>query len=813
MTISLSWLQDYLRLDASVWTVERITHALTDLGLEVEAVDDQAAALRGFVVGFVRERVLHPKANKLSVCTVDVGDGVDRTIVCGAPNVAGGQYVPVALDGAVVPNGGFVIGRRTLRGVESQGMICSKAELNLGEDHDGIWVLGTDTDAASARPAVGTPLAVHLGTTDGILHLGITPNRADALSHIGVARDLAAVSGGEVERPAVDATPHSVGTTPVKVVIDDPQLCRRFMVRRIDGVRVVESPQWLKDRLTAIGLRPRNAIVDVTNYVMHECGQPLHAYDATTVTEATFVVQTAERAGVSQYTTLDGKLRTLEPSMLLICDTAGPVGIAGVMGGEHSEITDDTTSVLLESAWFAPTSVRRTAKILGLSTDASYRFERGVDIDGVEWALDRATKLIAELAGVPPADRVDAYPLPLARPRFRVRFATVRAINGIEVEDDAIVRMCRSIGCDVDAVDATGCTVTAPTWRMDVADEIDIVEEVMRLYGVDNIPVATHAQVAMMAPFMPRALRRGTIGPSMRRFFVDRGFNEVRTQVQTSPESAQAGGGDVVTLRNPLGRELSTLRTSIIPSLLSVAGLNLRHGAEKVRVVEHGKVMLRDATTELGVREEERVAVLMTGLGERHWSSKDREADIYDLIGVVRDAFGRAGLGHVVLQPDTADVSGSIWTVNRLAILDGKIRIGTLGQVEPALISSFDIDRTVVGAEWTVPAGEPMRPTYRPVGAYPAVRRDVAFIVEDRIDAGMIVATVRGASTDLLQDVDVFDVYRDKNVIGEGRKSIGIAMTMRSDERTLVDAEVDDQVARIVAAVQQVHGATVRGGE
>lgn len=810
MTISLRWLQEYLVLDPSVWTVERIAAGLTDLGLEVEHVDDQARVLRGFVVGYVRTRVPHPKADKLSVCTVDIGDGVDRTIVCGAPNVDAGQFVPVALDGAVVPNGGFVIGRRTLRGVESQGMICSKAELNLGEDHDGIWVLSTEPGAL----VPGTPLADHLGATDVIMELGVTPNRADALSHIGVARDLAALAGVDVTRPTIVMADATAGDAPtVQVRIVDAELCRRFMVRRIDGVRVVESPQWLKDRLTAIGLRPRNAIVDVTNYVMHECGQPLHAYDATTVTDATFVVQTAAHAGVSQYTTLDGKLRTLEPSMLLICDTAGPVGIAGVMGGEHSEITDSTTSVLLESAWFAPASVRRTAKTLGLSTDASYRFERGVDIDGVAWALDRATQLICDLAGGTPQERVDAYPLPLDRPRFRVRFATVRTINGIEVEDEVIVRMCRSIGCEVSDVDATGCTVTAPTWRMDVATEIDIVEEVMRLYGVDNIPVATHARVAMMAPFMPVALRRGEIGPSMRRFFVDRGYNETRTPVQTSPEHASVGGGEAVALRNPLGRELSMLRTTLIPSLLQVAAHNLRHGAMQVRVVEHGKVMFHDASRDLRVREEDRMAVLITGEAERHWSSKDRDVDLYDLAGMVRDAFDRAGLRDVALVPEREGPTGDVWTVNTLAIMRDTLRIGTLGQVEPALISSFDIDRPVFAAEWMVPNGEPPRPMYRPVGAYPAVRRDVAFIVDEQLAAGTIIQTVQGSVTGLLREVEVFDVYRDKTTIGDGKKSIGIAMTLRSDERTLVDAEVDATVAAVVAAVQHAHGATVRGGE
>jgi len=807
MTISLQWIKEIIDLDWSVWDVARVSHALTDLGLEVEHADDQAAALGRFVVGFVTDRQPHPKADKLSVCTVDVGEDSPKTIVCGAPNVAAGQYVPVALDGAVVPNGGFSIGRRTLRGVESNGMICSKAELNLGEDHDGIWVLGLTPDALP----VGQALATFLGKTDVIMELGITPNRADCLSHTGVARDLAALTGGTLRLPDVTVPAVPSDASSVTVQIADPTLCRRFMVRRIDGVRVVESPQWLKDRLTSIGLRPRNAIVDVTNYVMHECGQPLHAYDAATITDGTFVVQTAGAAGVTSYTTLDSKHRTLEPSMLLICDAAGPVGVAGVMGGEHSEITDGTTSVLLESAWFNPTSVRRTAKQLGLSTDASYRFERGVDIDGVEWALDRAAQLICELAGGVAADRVDAYPLPLAPIPFDVRFDRVRMINGVDVSNETIVSNCKSVGCIVSAVTQTQCTVTAPSWRVDVTSEIDIVEEVMRLYGVNNIPVASHARIAMMAPAVPDHLQRSTLGPAMRSYLIDRGCVECRTTVQTSPEMIDAVGHAAIRLKNPLGLEYSALRTSLIPNLVLVAGRNLRHGADTVRIVEQGKVMTAEATSDFGIREDERIGIVLAGAAEQHWSGATRNLDFYDVTGLVVDTVARAGLHDVVLQPDTAEITGSVWSDNRLAIMRGTERIGTVGQVEPGFVATADIDVAVFAAEWTVRTPLPAARTYNAVGAYPAVRRDVAFVVDDAVTAGDIMATVRQASTDLVRNIDVFDVYRDKTVIGEGKKSLGITITVRSDERTLVDADVDAIVSAIISSVQSRHHATIRG--
>jgi len=810
MTISLQWLQEYLELNWSAWPIERLCNALTDVGLEVEHIDDKAAALQHFVVGYVRDRQPHPKADKLSVCTVDVGEPDLRTIVCGAHNVAAGQFVPVAIDGAVVPNGCFVIGRRTLRGVESQGMICSQAELGLGDDHDGIWILG----GSDAALTVGQPLAAYLGTTDVILEMGITPNRADCLSHIGVAREVAAVTGATLRVPDVTSTQHDAGATsdtPARVSIPDPTLCRRFMVRRIDGVRIVPSPEWLQRRLVAIGLRPRNAIVDITNYVMHECGQPLHAYDASTITDNTFVVQTAGMAGVTSYTTLDHKERTLDSSMLMICDAAGPVGVAGVMGGEHSEITDTTTSVLLESAWFQPSSIRRTAKTLGLSTDASYRFERGVDMESVEWALDRATSLIVALAGGTIKERVDAYPLPLTATAFRVRFDRVRMINGIDVSNDTIVANCRAIGCVVENITEDGCSVTPPSWRMDITSEIDIVEEVMRLYGVNAIAPATHARIPVMADAMPAWLQRSVVGPRMRAVLIDNGFVECRTTVQTSPESNAVVGLPPVKLKNPLGQELSMLRTSMIPGLLRAAGHNLRHGAQQVRLVEHGKIMIADAASDVGVVESERLGVVIAGANEHHWSERDRSVDVYDIVGSLEAMFLRVGIRDVSFQPDIEEPIGTMWSDNRLVIVRNGERIGMVGQVEPSVAAAYDVETAVFAAEWNVPRSMPSQPRYVPVSAYPIVQRDVAFVVDDAVTAGAIVETAQNASSVLVRTIDVFDVYRDAAVLGSGRKSLGISVTLGSDERTLTDADVDAIMADIMQAVQTRHNATIRG--
>lgn len=804
MKISHRWLQEFVDLPAPVWTPQRVQKVLTDLGLEVEDIHDMSSVLQGFVVGRVLDKQAHPKADKLSVCTVDVGQAEPKTIVCGAPNVAAGQTVPVALVGAVVPSAGFAIEERPLRGVSSQGMICSQAELGLGEDHDGIWVM--DLDAAS-----GTPLAQALGIDDVIYDVAITPNRADCLSHLGIARDLAAFMQGALCRTDVSSVPAHVDAGPeVKIEIRDADLCRRFMARRIDGVRIVESPAWLKDRLTALGLRPRNVIVDVTNYVMHECGQPLHAYDSRTITDSTFIVQTAAQAGVMEYTTLDGKQRQLDGSMLLICDPRGPVGIAGVMGGQHSEITDDTTSVLLESAWFAPSSIRRTAKVLGLSTDASYRFERGVDIDGVEWALDRATQLILELSGGQALNRIDAYPAPLVPASFEVRFDRVRSIVGIDVSDEYIAQVCRAVGCTVHAVGAASCAVTAPSWRMDITAEIDIAEEVMRLFGIDNVPSAERARVAIGASALPEALRGGgphghTQRERVRTILTTRGYTDCVTNVLGSPEDHHGEESATVTLRNALGREFSAMRSSLVPSLLRVASRNLRHGAPGVRLSEIGSVFVRDASSEFGLHQQELLTMVVAGQQPAHWSGKGRTLDLYDIVGDLL-ALSSGAVTQAVTDPVP------MFTTNVVAVSCAGVHIGYAGQVEPAVAAACGLEGPAVAAVIDLRSMPTARRRYAPVSAFPSAERDLAFVVSSDLNAGDLVDLALAHGVPHIRSAEVFDVYHDK-ALGQQRKSLALRMAFGSMERTLVDADVDAAIEAIRAEAGKRFGAVLRGSE
>jgi phenylalanyl-tRNA synthetase beta chain len=539
----------------------------------------------------------------------------------------------------------------------------------------------------------------------------------------------------------------------------------------------------------------------MTNYVNMGWGQPLHAFDLKTLLGNGIVVRTAQDGEL--FTTLDDKERTLSNGMLMICDTERPVAIAGVMGGNNSEINDDTTEIVLESAYFAPTSIRRTAKLLGLSTDASYRFERGVDVGGIERALDIATAMICELTGGVAAERVSVGGAPAQRRVVTVRPQRVREMIGADVSDDAQIEILRSLGFDVTDITPTQYVVTVPTWRVDVELEIDIVEEVARCYGLDNIPMATHARVAITAAPLPRELRASAHGRTAVTFLVARGFNECRTQVQTAPELSD---GPVV--KNPLGRDLSVLRTSVIPSLLKVASLNLRHGADGVRLCEQGTTFTRDNASTLRVREQDRVAILVTGTAPEHWSSTTRPHDASDVLGHVEDLLHHMGVRDATLIAPTSTMT-SLYSENRLEIRRGDRTIGVVGQISPAFAKTVGVDVDAWAAEIDVDALAPEPHRYRAVGQFPAVRRDVAFVVSEGVTAGALISVAESAANDTLRSVTVFDVYRDAS-IGADRKSVGLAMTFMSDARTLVDDEVDSVVGAIIGAAEAALGASVR---
>jgi phenylalanyl-tRNA synthetase beta chain len=826
MKISHGWLEDFVGLDPAAWTPERVAEVLTDLGLEVEHVHNPTTRLDRIVVGKVVTCEPHPKADKLSVCTVDAGEPDLRTIVCGAPNVAAGQTVIVALDGAVIPSAGFTIGKRMLRGVESNGMICSAAELELGEDSGGIVVLGNrkpetgnqKLETGNLEP--GTPIAEALGLSV-VYDIGITPNRADCLSHIGIARELRAymhvhAENGERrtengEQNAENGERRTENGTEAELIVrvEATSLAPIYAIQRITGVRVGPSPEWMQNRLREAGLRPRNVIVDVTNYVNMELGQPLHAFDTSKLREERIVVR--EAGAVQEFVTLDGKMRTLQPDMLMICDGVGPVAIAGVMGGGNSEIDDDTTDISLESAWFEPRSIRRTARLLGLSTDASYRFERGVDPGGVLTALNRATELIVELAGGSPVAQEVVNNWQTSMAPIRVRYERMRMINGIDVDDAMIRRMFEAIDCEIVKVDGDACEVIPPTWRVDLAAEIDFAEEVMRLHGVNNVPESLKALVHLSGALLPSEVRAagGSAGlqhrHDLRTILRSRGYADVVTAVLGPVTSDE----QPVTLKNALGVEYSVMRSSLLPGLLGTVAHNLNHGAPTIRLVEIGNVFVRDEGAELGVRQREQLALVMCGNEDEHWSSEGRLLDLYDLMADVEAVAGRR-----LDRKRVSQSSASIWSVNAIDLYVGSVMVGTAGVLNADRCAVLGVERTVVAAELDLRLMESagvQASRYVAVSPFPTVRRDVAFVVDEAVSADDLLNVVDRAAEPPYLGASIFDVFRDERQIGPGRKSVGIALRFGANDRTLVDADVERSVRAIVTAASQRLGATLRG--
>jgi phenylalanyl-tRNA synthetase beta chain len=801
MLISANWIRELL--PSIEWNTASIAERLTAAGLEVEHIVDQAARLHGFVVGHVLDKQPHPKADKLSICTVDVGRGAPVTIVCGAPNVAAGQRVPVALPGCRLPNADFTIAERPLRGVVSQGMICSQAELGLGEDADGIWVLDETFEP-------GMDLAAALGQTDVILDIAITPNRADALSHIGLAREIALLQDPENVHSIV-ATPAKyqpdASVPPVTVRIEAPELCHRFVALPVHGITLGPSPKWMQDRLRSCGLRPRNVIVDVTNYVMLELGQPLHAYDARSVDERTFVVRTAGTD--APFTTLDGTTRTMSSDMLMICDANKPLGIAGVMGGKNSEISNDTVDVIVESAYFLPSSIRTTAKRLEIQSDASYRFERGVDPTLANVAALRAAELLAELAGGVRGPVTCVEEVEYQAPTITVRFDRVRSILGANVDNATIAGLCKALHCNALSEGDGTVVLQPPSWRVDISIEIDIIEEIMRIRGLDAIPVPRNTMIPVLASPLPSNLRKSKVSRKIVQHVVNQGFYECCTVSQTSPRLVEITGSDGVHVANPLGADASMMRTSLIPGLLTVAAWNVRHGTDELRLVEEGRVFFRDATTSLGVREERRIALLICGSLPTTWYQPKRQLDYYDLAGTVESLCRYVGCGRprfVAVSMAPALWSGNVADVN----IDEAI-VGRVGQVAPDVAASFGLEAPVFAAELFTDAFRPTVARYVAPSMYPSVERDIALIMPSHITVGALMQDVENIGLDILAAIHIFDVFNDERYLGAGKKSIGLRLTFVHKERTLVDHEVDTAVARIVSAVEQSCGATLRG--
>lgn len=792
-----SWLKTLVAYDIPP---SELADRLIHLGLEVEGVDDRREKLKGFIVAEVTEKVAHENADKLSVCTVSTGAGEPVTVVCGAPNVAAGQKVAFAPVGTEIPDAGFTIEKRKIRGVLSEGMICSEKELGLGDSHDGILVLDESL-------VTGTSLADVLG--DVIYEVEVTPNRGDCLSHLGVAREIAALVGGAVTLP--DAEPQEGETKTsdaISILIDDPNLCPRYAARVVKGIRLAPSPAWLQDYLNKLGVRPRNNVVDVASYVMFECGHPLHAFDYDLLKGNRIEVKSV--SGGETFVTLDGKERELPEGALMICDAERPVAIAGVMGGENSEINDATVNVLIESAWFNPSSIRKTAKRLGMSTDASYRFERGADIGIVEYALNRAATMIAEIAGGEVLKGVvDEYPGQREPAQLVLRFAQTNSILGLELSPERQIALLESIGFTVVESDGDSVTVTVPSWRTDVTMEIDLIEEIARLNDYANIPDDSRAVISFDLSVDPlQKLIRQT-----REFFVSNGFGEVVAPYLTDPESASRYGTPVE-LRNALGMETSFMRSNLLPGMGRIIGLNERYSRSDLRLFEVGKAFRQgrdDQGTIPGIVEMEELAVVMSGRAEPDaWDMKGRDSDLYDLRGVLDRYLSRLGMEDVSYRP----VEEAMWGVGApaLALVVAGKEVGRLGPIDNWIRERNDLGGVPIVALLDLGALAQIHvavPQYVPPSRFPSVDRDLSLLVNEGVSNAQLEQTIRDAGGELLRRVRLFDLYQGKN-IEKGKKSVTYALVFGSDDRTLEDGIVEEKVGAIVQSLSKEHGALLR---
>ncbi len=813
MKVTLNWLKQYVDFN---WSPEEVTERLTMLGLEVEGVQKLSGAFDGIVVSQVVTREKHPNADKLSVCRVNDGTG-ERQIVCGAQNFKAGDKVPLILPGASLPpkpgdKEPFTIKVGKIRSIESHGMMCSSDELGIDPEaighrkEDGLLILREDAE-------VGQPFAQYLGRSgsDVVYDLEVTPNRPDLNSVIGIAREISAITGNPVRMPAATILPAQIGSPVddlVSVKIEDAGLCPRYTARVIKGVKVGPSPDWLRSALEKVGLRSINNVVDVTNFVMLETGQPLHAFDYHLVAKgasdkSAIVIRHA--AADEKFITLDGKEHTLSAETLLIADETKGIALAGVMGGLNSEIKESTVDVLLESAYFNSTNIRRTSKTLGLRTDASYRFERGADVGATEFASRRAAQLIVETAGGTVAGGVvDAYP-EVAKPKqISLRHQKVNDLLGLKLTNAEIDTLLGKLGF----IQASPGVFEIPSYRVDMKREADLIEEVARLFGVDKLP-ATPPRGATGANAFDAVHDQLA---EARRILTGLGLSEAQGQTLISDASAKLAAAEtsIVALSNPLSSDMNVLRPSLLPGLMDSLRNNANHRVQDVSLFEIGRVFVNNDGT---AKEERRVAIAITGRrSTEFWKGEERDAaaDVFDLKGLVEEfleQFGLRGIAYTRRPEPTA-----LFIESAVIALGGKQILGELGQVSPIVAKRLDIRGAVFLAELNLDlllARRNPTKTFKPLPMFPSSRRDVAMIILEATTQDAVLQAVKQAKAANLESVELFDVFRGRNV-PEGQKSMAYAFTYRAADRTLTDAEVTGAHDRLVAHLKQALGATVR---
>ncbi len=801
MKISLNWLKDYI--DLSGISVEEIVNKITVSGLEVEEVEYQAKVFENFVAGYVKEKIKHPNADKLSLCHIFDGNE-EFKVVCGAPNVAQGQMIPFAKVGAVIPNGGFTIAPVKIRGEESFGMICSEKELGLSDNHEGIMVL-------DEKILPGTPLADALGMNDVILDIAITPNRADALSHIGIARELSALFNKKVSYPEINIKRSKLKSADyAKVIIEDPAGCPRYSGKVVLNAEVKESPEWLKTRLKNIGLRPINNIVDVTNFVLHEVGQPLHAFDLNKVTGKKIIVRRASEGEL--FTTLDSKERKLSGSDLMICDAQNSVAIAGVMGGENSEVSLETKDILIESAHFNPSLVRKTAKKLALQTDASYRFERGSDPEITIWAVKRAAQLMAELAGGEAlAGEIDEYPVKYKKRIVNLRYSRIEKILGYKVPKKDVKAILANLGFDVEVIDTENYKVKVPGFRNDVEREIDLIEEVARVYGFDKVP-----EIEKISDVLEAKIDQSAYTGKIRNILTGMGFYEIMTNSLLEKE-VSARFGNPIGVMNPQSSDMSHLRPSLIPGMLYSISRNIKVREKDLSLFEIGKVFNKNSdileenilSFEQFTEAEHLVAAVTGSDSSDEWYKKGEAVSLFEIKGVFEEFVRRMNLNTIT---ENYDVENSILEDVISYSIQGK-QTALLGRVKKELQKEFDIDQDVFLFDLNIDILKEFKPLtkeFKELLRYPKVVRDIALVLNEKVTVDEVVREIKEIGSNLLHHIKLFDIFRSES-LGQGKKSLAFQLEFYDESRTLTEDEVEKEFWQIIKTVELKLNAQLRG--
>jgi phenylalanyl-tRNA synthetase beta chain len=815
MDISYNWLRHYLPIDLDV---NEAAVLLTGSGLEVEKVipfSSIEGGLEGLVIGEVLSKEKHPDADRLNCTKVNIGTGEPLDIVCGAPNVEAGQKVVVAVVGAkLYPSEGepFEIKKSKIRGQVSEGMICAEDEIGLGQGHDGIMVLPADVK-------VGTPAAAYFKIeNDFTMEIGLTPNRADAMSHIGVARDLRAVireiKGGhenlKLEWPDVMGYSADLKENPIAIDVQDLEACPRYVGLYIQGIEVKPSPAWLQNRLKAIGSRPINNVVDVTNFVLHELGQPLHAFDADKIKDQKVVVRTAKTR--EKFTTLDEVERDLNQDDLMICHATDGMCIAGVFGGLNSGVTANTKNVFLESAYFNPVSIRKTAKRHGLSTDASFRFERGIDPETVVYAAKRAALLIQEVAGGKLSVITDVYPNPIPHQKVEVKFANINRLIGQDIPKETVLSILDDLGIYVEKKTEDGLKLSVPSFKNDVTREADVTEEILRVYGYDRILGSGQLKVPLIASDKksPEQLRN-LVSDAL----TAQGFNEIMNNSLTKaaymdkhfPEHANLK----VDILNPLSNDLNAMRQSLLFGALESVSRNLRHQNLNCKFYEFGNLYEKNENGKWPYNEYRSLALAMTGRWQKErWNSVAGNASFHHIHGAVKSILNRLGIVgelHDVAGTKAYDYGMEFRTK------DGKL-LANFGSVNANLLEAFDIDQEVFYADfdWDLVLKLSALNSFevKELAKYPSVRRDLALFVDKTVKYAQLEQLAYQTERSILKEVDLFDVYEGKGV-PEGKRSYALSFILQDANSTLNDKTIDKTMGRIQQRFEQEVGAELRG--